>query len=193
MEWAIPLQKLEVGKIQIGDIQHAEKAVVSLAYFDGQNTFPNLNILLPCLKVKEFDPKTGKLLLDLQNIPHHFETKLNALQSTLLNAVFIQQRQWFQTSTYSYEALAQHFKPIVESSVLHLYFPIFSTSGDKNNIRIYKNGIWYNKFEPGLLDANSSVRIMFRIQGLCFHKHPYNNAWSGKFRLQHRICAILID
>ena len=192
MEWAIPLQKLEVGKIQIGDIQHTDKAVVSLAYFDGQNTFPNLNILLPSLKVKEFDQKTGKLLLNLQEASPQFETKLNALQTTLLNAVFIQQRQWFNTNTYSYETLSQQFKPIVEASVLHLYFPIFSVTGDKNTIKIYKKGVWYTKFEPGLLEVNDSVRIMFRIQGLCFHKHQYNNSWSGKFRLQHRICAILI-
>ena len=191
MEWAIPLQKLEVGKIQIGDIQHTDKAIVSLAYFDGQNTFPNLNIVLPCLKVKEFEPKTGKLLLALQEKSHH-ETKLIALQTTLLNAVFIQQRMWFQSQTYSYETLSQQFKPIVEASTLHLYFPIFSTNGDKNSIKIYKAGKWYTKFEPGLLEANDSVRIMFRIQGLCFHKHQYNNEWSGKFRLQHRIYAILI-
>jgi len=192
MEWAIPLQKLEVGKVQIGDIQHTDKAIVPLAYFDGQNTFPNLNILLPSLKVKEFDPKSGKLLLNLAEHVH-FEAKLNALQSTLLNAVFIQQSYWFPAHNYSHETLAQHFKPIIEASLLHLYFPTISISGDNNTIKIYKNGKWYSKYEPGLLQVNDSVRIMFRIQGLCFHKHQYNNAWSGKFRLQHRICAVLIN
>ena len=191
MEWAIPLQKLEVGKVQIGDILHTDKAIVPLAYFDGQNNFPNLNILLPILKVAEFDPKTGKLLLNLSG-SSHFEAKLVALQTTLLNAVFIQQNQWFQ-NIYSYETLIQQFKPIIENSLLNLYFPTISNAGDKHMIKIYKNGKWHTKYEPGLLQANDNVRIMFRIQGLCFHKHQYNNSWSGKFRLQHRICAILIN
>ena len=77
MEWAIPLQKLEVGKVQIGEAQHNEKTIVPLAYFDGQNSFPNLNILLPILKVKEFEQNSGKLLLNIKDQPHH-EAKLNA-------------------------------------------------------------------------------------------------------------------
>ena len=192
MEWAIPLQKLEVGKVQMGDIQHTDKSIAPLAYFDGQNTFPNLNILLPSLKVKEFDTKTGKLLLSLEDVTQ-YETKLNALQNTLLNAVYIQQKLWFDNNNYSYETLKSSFKPIVENSLLNLYYPISQNTVDKNNIKIYKNGKWYTKYEPGLLQVNNSVRIMFRIQGICFHKHQYNNAWSGKFRLQHRICAVLIS
>ena len=47
MEWAIPLQKLELGKVQIGNIKNYDKMIAPLAYFDGTNTFNNLNILLP--------------------------------------------------------------------------------------------------------------------------------------------------
>jgi hypothetical protein len=188
MEWAIPLQKLEVGKVQIGEAQHNEKTIVPLAYFDGQNTFPNLNILLPILKVKEFEYNSGKLLLNIKDQPHH-EAKLNALQSTLLGAVFIQQHYWFPGFNYSLESLHTLFKPMIENGYLNLYFPALRP---ENTIKIYKNNKWYSKYEPGLLKEGDSVRLMFRIQGLCFHK---NNSyqWTGKFRLQHRIYAILIN
>jgi hypothetical protein len=185
MEWSIPLQKLEVGKVQIGEIQHGEKSLVPLAYFDGKNVFSNLNILLPKLNIQEFDENSGKFILSL----NEHEAKLNALQNTLLGAVFIQQRVWFPEIFYNNDILNNLFKPIVNNGLLHLYYPVQYT----NDIRIYKDGVWHNTYVPGLIKTNNSVRIMFRIQGISFHKHNYNNIWSGKFRLQHRIYAVLID
>ena len=187
MEWSIPLQKLEVGKVQIGEIQHSEKSLVPLAYFDGQNSFLNLNIFLPKLKVEEFDTKSGKLVLSLKENSLS-EVKLNALQSTLLGAVYIQQRTWFPETFFSIEALNNSFKPIVQNGLLNLYYPVQLAS----EVRIYKDGVWHTSYTPGLINPNDSVRIMFRIQGISFHKNMYNNIWSGKFRLQHRIYAVLV-
>lgn len=190
MEWAIPLQKLEVGKIQICEYQNNEKTIVPLAYFDGQNTFPYLNILLPKFIVDYFDAATGKLTIQLKDISGNFsEAKLNALQQSLLNAVFMQQSIWFTNKNYTLESLEKLFKPIVEKSLLHLYFP----TQFNNDVHIYKNKTWYTKYEPGLIQKNDNVRIMFRIQGLSFHKNNYNKEWSGKFRLQHRILTILVE
>lgn len=187
MEWCIPLQRLEVGKVQIGDIQHSDKSLVPLAYFDGQNNFLNLCILLPKLTVQEFDPSNGKLVLSLKENPA-CEAKLKALQNTLLSAVFIQQHLWFPETLYSQEMINSSFKPIVQNGLLHLYYPIKITS----DIHIYKNGVWNTKFLPGLINTNDKIRIMFRIQGISFHKNNYNNIWSGKFRLQHRIHAVMV-
>jgi hypothetical protein len=186
MEWAIPLQKFEVGKVQIGELQNNDKLIVPLAYFDGQNIFNNLNIFLPKLKVQEFDIISGRFVLSLkENL--YFEAKLNSLQTTLLGAIFIQQKVWFPSNFYNFDILQQYFRPIIENGFLHLYFPV------QNYIKIYKNGIWYDEYQPGLIKPNDEVRVMFRIQGICFHKNNYNNIWSGKFRLQHKICAILIN
>ena len=188
MEWSIPLQKLEVGKVQIGEIQHVEKSLVPLAYFDGQNSFLNLNIFLPKLKVEEFDTKSGKFNLSLKDMMP-CEAKLMALQSTLLGAVYIQQHNWFPETFFSLEALTNSFKPIVQNGLLNLYYPVQLSS----EVRIYKDGIWHTSYKPGLINPNDSVRIMFRIQGISFHKNIYNNLWSGKFRLQHRIYAVLVS
>lgn len=188
MEWAIPLQKLEVGKVQIGEMIQSDKYIVPLAYFDGQNNFPNLNILLPMLTVSEFDTKSGKLVLALKEEPQ-FDAKLSALESTLLGAVYIQQKYWFPASIYDYSLLQSLYKPIVENGFLHLYYPINFNS----DVKIYKNNIWVKDFIPGMLEASSRARIMFRIQGLSFQKNTFTNTWTGKFRLQHRILAIFID
>lgn len=188
MEWAIPLQKLEVGKIQICELQDNDKLLVPLAYFDGQNTFPYLNILLPKCKVHTFDPVSGKFVISLkENNVNQFEAKLNALQTSLLNAVSMQQFVWFPNKDFSLENLQKMFKPIVEDDLLHLYFP----TQFNNDIHIYKNKVWHNKFIPGIIQKNDNVRIIFRIQGLSFHS--YNREWTGKFRLQHRILAILVE
>ena len=186
MEWSIPLQKLEVGKVQICEIQHNEKSIVPLAYFDGQNTFSYLNIMLPKFNIDVFDPTTGRLdiLLDDSNS----QAKISALQISLLNAVFIQQSIWFQNKNFPLEVLEKSFKPIIENDILHLYFPVQYN----NDIHIYKDKVWYTSYQPGLLKKGNTVRILFRIQGLSFHKNNYTKEWTGKFRLQHRILAILI-
>lgn len=192
MEWAIPLQKLELGKVQIGNLKNSEKLMVPLAYFDGTNTFNNLNIILPKLKVQEFNDKTGKLVLSLKEYKH-YDAKINALQSTLLGAVYIQQKIWFPYTFYELDKLNTLFNPIIVGSELHLYFPNHMISNPSLfSIKIYKNGIWHTQYQPELIEANSKVRVMFRIQGLSFHKNNFNQ-WTGKFRLQHRIMAILVD
>ena len=189
MEWCIPLQKLEVGKVQIGEIIHstsgADKALAPLAYFDGQNIFNNLNIFLPKLKVQEFDENSGKLVISMSdNI--QAQTKLLALQNVLLGAVYITQRNWFNDN-YPYEVLNSNFKTVVQNGNLQLYYPV----NLNNDIHIYKDNKWHTSYQPGLIKATDSVRIMFRIQGISFHKNF--NLWSGKFRLQHRIYAILVE
>ena len=184
MEWAIPLQKLEVGKIQIAKLQDYEKSIVPLGYFDGTYTFPYLNILLPTLTVEQFEPSNGKLILRVDTQ----EAKLLALQSSLLNAVYIQQSSWFPDTNFNIEDLKSFFKPIIENKLLYLYFPVQFN----NDVHIYKDKQWHTKYVEGMIKKNDTIRIMFRIQGISFHKNNYKKNWSGKFRLQHRIIAILL-
>ena len=68
MEWCIPLQKLEVSKVQIGSlyVQNVKgtkdkKPLAPLAYIDGQSVFQSLHILLPHLTVESYDPLNGRL------------------------------------------------------------------------------------------------------------------------------------
>ena len=67
MEWAVPLQKIDVNKINVGQIRYGEKPLAPLAYYDGPIRLPSVNILLPALLVKDYDPQTGRLKLSIQD------------------------------------------------------------------------------------------------------------------------------
>ncbi len=122
MEWTIPLQKLEVGKVNVGNVRYGEKPMAPLAYFDGPIHMPSMNILLPPLQVKEYDPNTGRLRLSLQDMTQT-NSKLSALQDTLLNFVFSKQSTWFPGSRRTADELRLLFQPFVENQCLHLYCP----------------------------------------------------------------------
>ena len=91
MEWTIPIQKLEVNKIHVGQLQKTIKPLTPLSYADGPIVFQNLNLLLPPLPIKEYDIVSGKLILSLQEAPG-VSAKLVALQDSLLNSVFLNQK-----------------------------------------------------------------------------------------------------
>ena len=123
MEWTIPIQKLEVNKIQVGTLQKSLKPLTPLSYADGPIVFQNLNLLLPPLTVKEYDSTTGKLLLGLTESPST-AAKLLALQESLLQSVFTNQKQWFAESMRTREQIHSSFQAFLENTCLHLSCPL---------------------------------------------------------------------
>lgn len=203
MEWFIPIQRLEVGKIHVGGLVRGIKPLAPLAYMDGSLFLPNLNILLPVLRVSEYDSETGKLQLDVSD-SLQTGSKLLALQETLLGAVFLKQQEWFGTNDWSLEHLHALFQPFLDRNTLHLYCPqqaAASGSGGaaannerRNNhsfIEIWKDGVWHKGMQPGLLTKGSLCRIALRLQGISFQNHAVSGKWTGRFRIQHRIVSIL--
>jgi hypothetical protein len=199
MEWIIPVQKLEVGKVNIGTLVVGLKPLVPLSYRDSNVHFSSLSILLPHLLVKAYDPRTGRLDISLKENPQTLQ-KLQAIQSTLLTAVLQNQVAWFSQEVRTYQELQRLFQPMVEGDILHLYCPI--TVQDKRGVQ--DSIIVFRKQEPGgdienyqgmraqMLQPGDTVRIAMRIQGISFHNHPSVGEWTGKFRLQHRIMAMFI-
>ena len=99
MEWTIPLQKLEVAKIRIGNLSAYNKKLFSpLAYTDGQIIMPILTLLLPHLVVDSFDEKTGMLNLRIDTA--WVAAKLQALQTSLISTIGTNQTLWFGTACY---------------------------------------------------------------------------------------------
>lgn len=200
MEWVIPLQKLEVGKVQMGTFMNGAKPLMPLSYSDGVNYFPSLSILLPHLKVKAYDSKSGKLELMLRESTSAFH-KIDALQNTLLNAVLNNHTKWFNQPRRDVTELQQLFQPMVEGDVLHLYCPVSiqdKKSGGVDSIVVYrseKGGPIINSqgIRPSFIQPGDSVRICLRLQGISFHNHPTYSEWTGKFRLQHKIIALYIN
>lgn len=196
MEWAIPLQKLEVGKINIGHLMNGPKPLLPLSYIDGQIQFPTLTLILPPLTIKSYDGKSGKLEISLRE-NQHVNNKLMVLQSTLFTLVCAQQRIWFPNQTKETSELQRLFQPFIENDIMHLYCPILEEKKNINEkIHIFRtttSGIKeYEGVKENLLGPGDTIRIALRIQGLSFHNNPVTNQWSGKFRIQHRILSLYV-
>jgi hypothetical protein len=187
MEWTVPLQRLEVGKVNVGSVRYGDKPMAPLAYFDGPIHMQSMNILLPPLVVKEYDPTTGRLKLSLTDMTQT-ATKLSALQDTLLNLVFTKQSSWFPGSRRTASDLQALFQPFVENQSLHLYCP--SNLTGSSGISFRKHNEWKKGVDPRSIQKGDLLRVAFRIQGISFQQNTEQDLWTGRFRLQHKILYI---
>jgi hypothetical protein len=188
MEWTIPIQKLEVAKIQVQNLQKNMKPLTPLSYADGPIVFQNLNLLLPPLTVSEYDSSTGRLLLSLSDSPMT-ASKLLALQDSLLLSVFQNQRVWFSESNRTKEQIHRLFQPFVENTLLHLYCPL-QLQEKRHTISIWKDSEWQRLSQPGMISKGDSIRVALRLQGISYQLDASTGLWTGRFRVQHKISCI---
>jgi hypothetical protein len=192
MELTIPLQTFETGKVRLGAPYKSTKLLAPLAYSDSDLQFHSLSLLLPLLTVKSYDPTTGRLAISFQGAAAA-ATKIQALQDMLLSAVYNQQRGWFPgEGSKGIDDLRSGFQPILDHGALHLYCPA-ATQASHIDIKVYKDGVWVTgSLSAALLAPGTPVRLAIKLQGISFHQHPISGAWTGKFRIQHRILAVFI-
>jgi transketolase C-terminal domain/subunit len=78
---------------------------------------------------------------------------------------------------------------------LHLYCP--STLQEKrkgmNGIRIWRDGVWVEDVQPGVLTRGQIVRVTLQIQGMSLQMGINDTSWTGRARLQHRMLGILVQ
>ena len=192
MEWCIPIQTFQVEHVQIGTAPIGLKPTITLGYKDNDMAFSSLSILLPSLCIKSYTPSNGRLILSLEDSPHILR-KLVMLQETILTAVHANQQRWFpnQPTTRKLNDIKSTFQSIINDTEMNLYCPINDT--DIQGPNIYTNEKWSRGvLEPGLLTPGNRIRAVLRLHGISFHIHYPSEQWTGKFRLQHRILAILI-
>jgi hypothetical protein len=188
MEWTIPIQKLEVTKIRVDPLQKNMKPLTPLSYADGPIVFQNLNLLLPPLKIHDYDATTGKLLLSLSD-SSATAAKLLALQESFLSAVYTNQRMWFPESNRTKEQIQRLFQSFVENTLLHLYCPL-QVQEKRHTISIWRDGEWKRLSSPGLLQKGDSIRVALRLQGISYQLDTASGVWTGRFRVQHKIICI---
>lgn len=161
-----------------------------LSYVDNDLRFQYISIVLVPLMVKSYDSETGKLVLSLHG-HSSLQTKLTAIQNTILQTVNANQHTWFPSEkNKTQEELAAGFQPLISNGSMNVYCPII-TSGSYNEIQVYSGGTWVRgTFPKELLAVGQTVRIAVRLQGISFHLHHVSKAWTGRFRIQHRVLAI---
>jgi len=202
MEWQIPIQKVEIINIHIGNPFSSskgqlQKPMAPLSYFGTQFRLPFLSILFPPLPVVEYNSSTGKLVLDISET-NLANIKLTTLQETLINAIHYNQMAWFKTN-YSKEEITHGFQPIIQENQLLLHCPYTDMSVPTNSAKtffknspIYKDQSWNNEFKPDDLKLGTRVRVAVKIHGISFLNRNDKPEWSGKCRLQHKIVGIIL-
>lgn len=197
MEWAVPLQKLELSKIRMGNLSvrpnREKKPMVPLAYMDGQMVMPILTILLPHMTVDSYNSANGRL--DLIMDGGWTTNKMNSLQTSLLQAAGTSQGVWFGKRDFSQEELCNLFQPMIEGNKLHLYCPSTLVEKRKGNgvIKLWKEDGWIEGVRPGLLLPGQRVRVGLQLQGISLQLGVTDNEWTGRCRLQHRVLSIFIQ
>lgn len=213
MEWQIPIQKVEIGNIhmsqpwgrQTGGVQ--QKPMVPLSYFGTQFRMPFMSILFPPLFILEYNPSTGRLVLDMGVSPLAC-IKFNTLQETLMNAIMGHQGSWFQTH-FTKEEIRDGFQPMIEGSHIVLHCPLHSGVKGNFSVPVYRASVapvgsssnaapaaeplkavqtqlTANDLRPG-----QRIRVGVKIHGISFLTNQAN-AWTGRCRLQHRLQGVIV-
>jgi hypothetical protein len=209
MEWQLPIQKLEIGNVNIGSpwsrhnrpgtgADHMYKPMAPLSYFCAQFRMNFLSLLFPPLPVVEYNASTGKLVLDMSETSLG-SIKLNTLQDTLLNAIVYHQMGWFKTE-YEKSEIQAGFQPIIQDSLVHLHCPQGTMSQLQRSIPIFVDGKW--KMLEGASSAQHQglvpgvrIRVAVKIHGISFLMNQGSltaKSWSGRCRIQHRIQGIIV-
>ena len=216
MEWQLPIQKVEIGNINIGSPwarlgygesrDHVSKPMAPLSYFGTQFRLPFVSLLFPPLAIAEYNAATGKLALDMSD-SNLASIKLNTLQDTIINAIVYHQSGWFKTE-FSKEDIAAGFQPIIQNNQLQLYCPAVSATCPSDSagapatasslaaaptvrsIPFFKDKGWNNAFSAEELKAGTRLRVAVKIHGISFLLGP-TGQWTGRCRLQHRVIGII--
>jgi hypothetical protein len=191
MEWTIPAQTFVTGNVQISAPNKSQKPVANLGYKDDDVSMPCFSILLPPLPIKSYDSETGKLVLSLTSVPTIL-TKLIALQTRILQTIQSNYTTWFPSERQrTMEETAASFQPLIQQNAIHLYCPLV-TVGSFNEISIWSGTSWSKGVIPAqLLAPGKLIRAAIRLQSISFHQHHINKALTGRFRIQHRILALI--
>ena len=103
MEWQLPIQKVEISNINIGSPwarelkkEYAQKPMAPLSYFSTHFRMPFVSLLFPPLPVLEYNPTSGRLVLDMTETSLA-SIKLSTFQDTLVNAIVYHQYAWFKS------------------------------------------------------------------------------------------------
>lgn len=193
MEWTIPAQSFISDYAHISPPSIHQKLTAALGYVDPTEhvTFPWFSILLPPLPIKSYNSDTGKLILSLVGVPAILANFI-ALQTRILQTIQSNYTTWFPSEPQRcLEEISASFQPLIQNNCIHLYCPLH-TVGSFNEISVYSDSSWSKGIiPPSLLVPGKMIRAAIRLQSISFHQHPLTKVMTGRFRIQHRILALL--
>jgi hypothetical protein len=183
IEMTLPIQGIDASYIQLSPLLTGAKLTTSISYSHPISAMPSLSILLPIMPVHSYDSVTGHLVLQIIDASHM--KRLNAVQDQILKLIRNSQKSWFPDFKQRGDDIRTGFQPMVEGNLLHVYCPV--STGGPYDIHVYNNE--WSRSTKGLR-VGQNIRAVLRIQGVSFHQSSITGAWTGKFRLQHRILSL---
>jgi hypothetical protein len=184
MEWQIPIQKVEIGNIHIGQ-PWSGKPMAPLSYHSPQARLQFLSILFPPLPIVEYNSVTNRLVLEMAET-NLACIKLNTFQETLVSSIHYNQYNWFRTE-YTKEQIQQGFQPIIQGTRIMFHCQI----GD--SIPVWKDGVC-KKIVASDLKPGTRIRLAVKLIGISFlMKQDTDEGWLGKCRIQHKVRGIIIS
>ena len=208
MEWQLPIQKVEIGNMNIGNPwarkESTQKPMAPLSYFGTHFRLPYVSLLFPPLTVIEYNIHTGKLVLDMSETSLAC-IKLNTLQETLVGAIVYHQYGWFKTD-FTTQEVRQGFQPIFQDNQLLLHCPLGTPPsrsrgeggrGFGQKPPMYESGKGWRETTPEDLKPGKRLRVAVKFHGISFLNRSDQKddssemVWSGKCRIQHRIQGML--
>jgi hypothetical protein len=197
MEWQLPIQKVEIGNINIGSPwaresrkEYLQKPMAPLSYFGTHFRLPFISLLFPALPVVEYSPSNGRLVLDMSETSLA-SIKLSTFQDTLVNAIVYHQYAWFK-SDFTKEEIRAGFQPMFQDNHLILHCPSAPFVGEclqgqgqqgqgqqgqqekgqqrqrPTGVPLFKDGVW--RLASGKEDfaVGSRIRVSVKIHGISF-------------------------
>jgi hypothetical protein len=173
----IPYQALEVSNIHLTPFQIDKygKWMAQLIYKDSSIDFHDVSVMMPPLRVVDYQPETSCLRLDLSPYPT-LQVKLNLFYEYLMSTFYLHQQGFFHTEHLSMEDIQRMFYSLLHGNLLSLY--IYPTTLMK-----YADG----SMKPMLhIKSGDLLRCVIRFQGVS----QLNYRDSIKLRLHHSVPSL---
>ena len=195
MEWQLPIQKVEIGNINIGSPwgreqrkEYLQKPMAPLSYFGTHFRLPFISLIFPALPIVEYNASNGRLVLDMSETSLA-SIKLSTFQDTLVNAILYHQYAWFK-SDFTKEEIRYGFQPMFQDNHLVLHCPAppgqaqqqaqQQASGQQPaqrggrpggrfmGVPIYKDGAWSIASGRDDFTIGKRIRVSVKIHGISF-------------------------
>jgi hypothetical protein len=150
---SLALEINKSGKTPYGKIKYSN-TVLQLEPF---------SVITPSFPILKYDSTRGRIDFDLA-CDMQSCTKFKAIQDHLINLLYQQQYDWFQSHSITLDDVRAKFQPFLQGTVLSIYLSTLLRSGKP--IWIWKSNTWSTTLKPGVLQAGQSVRLLLRLSGI---------------------------
>lgn len=181
MDFAIPVQLLEIGNIHVKPFHKKGNypPLAAIQYLSPSATLRHFTILTPPLQVEEWG--RGRLRLNCER-QMQFKAKFAALQEYLMGTIFVNQGALLGRRDLTQETIRACFRTLFDRNILSCFISL------NHMFPLYVDGerVAVEDFDR-LLVAGREIRLLLQLTGISYLAgNPYS------FRIQHQIIGAFL-